>query len=125
MIGPSFPVCIHTENQNQFSVYPFVIHEIYVIIEITLVNLYYYLKYGTPQKTPQLIVAPTFLIIHGEIILEPFTFDSGRMALHNISKATLGVKVVHGRQIYSVFYTYQVISQHRTRFKIKGVFFSH
>ena len=33
-----FPVCICTENQyeNQVSVYPFVLHEISVLIELTL-----------------------------------------------------------------------------------------
>ena len=35
-IGHAFTVCIHTENQNQVSFYPFVLHEISVLIELTL-----------------------------------------------------------------------------------------
>jgi hypothetical protein len=35
-IGHDFSVCIHTENQNQVSFYPFVLHEISVLIELTL-----------------------------------------------------------------------------------------
>ena len=34
-IGHAFTVCIHTENQNQVSFYPFVLHEISVLIELT------------------------------------------------------------------------------------------
>ena len=30
--------CIHTENQNQVSFYPFVLNEISVLIELTLGN---------------------------------------------------------------------------------------
>ncbi len=33
-IGHAFTVCIHTENQNQRSFYPFVLHEISVLIEL-------------------------------------------------------------------------------------------
>ena len=35
-IGHAFTVCIRTENQNQVSFYPFVLHEISVLIELTL-----------------------------------------------------------------------------------------
>src|SRR5260370_32796620 len=35
-IGHDFSVCIRTENQNQVSFYPFVLHEISVLIELTL-----------------------------------------------------------------------------------------
>ncbi|KAF1772005.1 hypothetical protein GQ600_25423 [Phytophthora cactorum] len=38
-IGHAFTVCIHTENQNQVSFYPFVLHEISVLIELTLGHL--------------------------------------------------------------------------------------
>ncbi|EDO25577.1 predicted protein [Nematostella vectensis] len=40
-IGHAFTVCIHTENQNQVSFYPFVLHEISVLIELTLGHLRY------------------------------------------------------------------------------------
>jgi len=35
-IGHAFTVCIHTENQNQVSFYPFVLREISVLTELTL-----------------------------------------------------------------------------------------
>ena len=48
-IGHAFTVCIHTENQNQRSFYPFVLHEISVLIELTLGHLRYYLTDVPPQ----------------------------------------------------------------------------
>jgi hypothetical protein len=38
-IGHTFVVCIHTENQNQVSFCPFTLHEISVLIELTLGHL--------------------------------------------------------------------------------------
>lgn len=35
-IGHAFTVCIRTENQNQMSIYPFVLHEISVLVELIL-----------------------------------------------------------------------------------------
>ena len=48
-IGHDFSVCIRTENQNQVSFYPFVLHEISVLIELTLGHLRYYLTDVPPQ----------------------------------------------------------------------------
>jgi hypothetical protein len=48
-IGHDFSVCIHTENQNQVSFYPFVLHEISVLIELTLGHLRYCLTDVPPQ----------------------------------------------------------------------------
>eukprot|EP01137_Pigoraptor_chileana_P032167 Opistho-2@21124 len=48
-IGHAFTVCIHTENQNQVSFYPFVLHEISVLIELTLGHLRYFLTDVPPQ----------------------------------------------------------------------------
>ena len=42
-------VCIRTENQNQVSFYPFVPHEISVLIELTLGHLCYRLTDVPPQ----------------------------------------------------------------------------
>ena len=42
-------VCIHTENQNQVSFYPFVPHEISVLIELTLGHLCYLFTDVPPQ----------------------------------------------------------------------------
>ena len=61
-IGHNFLVCIHTENQNQVSFYPFVLHEISVLIELTLGHLCYSLTDVPPQPNspPDLVtrVAP-------------------------------------------------------------------
>jgi hypothetical protein len=48
-IGHDFSVCIHTENQNQVSFYPFVLQEISVLFELTLGHLRYYLTDVPPQ----------------------------------------------------------------------------
>ena len=52
-IGHAFTVCIHTENQNQVSFYPFVPHEISVLIELTLGHLRYHLTDVPPQPNSQ------------------------------------------------------------------------
>ena len=48
-LGHAFTVCIHTENQNQVSFYPFVLHEISVLIELTLGHPRYLLTDVPPQ----------------------------------------------------------------------------
>ena len=48
-IGHAFTVCIRTENQNQVSFYPFVLHEISVLIELILGHLRYLLADVPPQ----------------------------------------------------------------------------
>jgi len=48
-IGHGFPVCILTENQNQMDFYPFVLHEISVLIESILGHLRYLLTDVPPQ----------------------------------------------------------------------------
>ena len=48
-IGHAFTVCIHTENQNQMSFYPFVLHEISVLIELIFGHLRYLLTDVPPQ----------------------------------------------------------------------------
>jgi hypothetical protein len=48
-IGHAFTVCISTEDQNQFSFYPFVLHEISVLIELNLGHLRYRLTDVPPQ----------------------------------------------------------------------------
>ena len=48
-IGHAFTVCISTEDQNQFSFYPFVLHEISVLIELLLGHLCYRLTDVPPQ----------------------------------------------------------------------------
>ena len=48
-IGHVFTVCIRTENQNQASFSPFRLHEISVLIELTLGHLRYDLTDVPPQ----------------------------------------------------------------------------
>ena len=48
-IGHTFMVCIHTENQNQGDFYPFVLHEISVLVESPLGHLRYLLTDVPPQ----------------------------------------------------------------------------
>ena len=48
-IGHAFTVCIHTENQNQASFYPFVPREISVLTELALGHLRYRLTDVPPQ----------------------------------------------------------------------------
>ena len=48
-IGHAFTVCIRTENQNQVSFSPFSLHEISVLIELTLGHLRYLLTDVPPQ----------------------------------------------------------------------------
>ena len=48
-IGHAFTVCIRTENQNQMSFYPFVPHEISVLVELILGHLRYHLTDVPPQ----------------------------------------------------------------------------
>ena len=52
-LGHSFKVCIRTENQNQVSFYPYVLHEISLLIELTLGHLRYRLTDVPPQPNSQ------------------------------------------------------------------------
>eukprot|EP00466_Bigelowiella_natans_P004464 jgi/Bigna1/42705/e_gw1.66.57.1 len=58
-IGHAFTVRIHTENQNQVSFYPFVLHEISVLIELTLGHLCYRLTDVPPQPN-----SPPDFVLH-------------------------------------------------------------
>ncbi len=52
-IGHTFMVCIHTENQNQGSFYPFILHEISVLNELPLGHLrYLFTDVTAPAKLP-------------------------------------------------------------------------
>jgi hypothetical protein len=47
-------VCIHTENQNQGDFYPFILHEISVLVESPLGHLRYLLTDVPPQPNSPL-----------------------------------------------------------------------
>ena len=104
-IGHDFSVCIHTENQNQMSFYPFVPHEISVLVELILGHLRYLLTDVPPQPN-----SPPDNVFHLD------RRPSGRVKArsrdrvppppHGISKITLKVVVFHRRFEGShLFYT--------------------
>ncbi len=93
-ISHALTVCIHTENQNQVSLYPFVLYEISILIELTLGHLHYHLTVVLPQPNSQ----PDSI----------FGSSSG------ISPADCSSHL---------FYTSHVFSQSQTRVKLNRVFF--
>ena len=91
-IGHAFTVCIRTENQNQVSFYPFVPHEISVLIELTLGHLCYRLTDVPPQPN-----SPPDVVSRVDRGTRPLYTRNGRSRLlrHGISKTTLRVVVFH------------------------------
>ena len=121
-IGHAFTVCIHTENQNQVSFYPFVLHEISVLIELTLGHLRYHLTDVPPQPNSQPdSVFDTDRPANGALILENEPWSS--LPLNRISKKTIRVVVFHFCISSHLFYTSYVFSQSQTRVKLNRVFF--
>ena len=100
-IGHDFSVCIRTENQNQVSFYPFVLHEISVLIELTLGHLCYCLTDVPPQPNspPDAVTC-----VACRVLLKARTSKSW-MLHHRISKTTLRVVVFQVRQSSHLFYT--------------------
>ncbi|KAH9763741.1 hypothetical protein KPL70_001271 [Citrus sinensis] len=80
-IGHAFTVRIRTENQNQTSFYPFVPHEISVLVELILGHLRYLLTDVPPQPNSP-----------------PDNRGSAPPPIHGISKITLKVVVFHFRR---------------------------
>ncbi len=96
-IGHAFTVCIHTENQNQRSFYPFVLHEISVLIELLLGHLCYRLTDVPPQPN-----SPPDFVSRVEDAdkqhASPETDDRKATSRTNeISKLMSGVVVFHRR----------------------------
>ena len=118
-IGHHFWVCIRTENQNQVSFYPFVLHEISVLIELTLGHLCYSLTDVPPQPNSRSDCVSR--------VAHKFNTRTRRANVwvlrHEISKTTLEVVVFQVRRSSHLLYTLQVISQSRTRVKLNRVFF--
>ncbi|CAN1124617.1 Regulator of rDNA transcription protein 15 [Linum perenne] len=108
-IGHAFTVRIRTGNQNQTSFYPFVPHEISVLVELILGHLRYLLTDVPPQpNSPRLWSKRR---------------GSAPSPIHGISKITLKVVVFQFCRSSHLYYTSQVISQSRTRVKLNRVFF--
>jgi hypothetical protein len=92
-IGHAFTVCIRTENQNQVSFYPFVLHEISVLIELTLGHLCYRLTDVPPQpNSPPDVVSR---VDHRTKRLDTRNSPEDWLLRHGISKTTLRVVVFH------------------------------
>ena len=96
-IGHAFTVCIRTENQNQVSFYPFVLHEISVLIELTLGHLRYCLTDVPPQPNSP----PDYVFHVDQHTKARFNARSRRREdrplRDGISKTTLRVVVFHRR----------------------------
>uniref|UniRef100_A0A6N2K2Z3 Senescence-associated protein n=1 Tax=Salix viminalis TaxID=40686 RepID=A0A6N2K2Z3_SALVM len=103
-IGHAFTVRIRTGNQNQTSFYPFVPHEISVLVELILGHLRYLLTDVPPSQLPPDNVCGLGSKKRG----------SAPPPIHGISKITLKVVVFHLRRSSHLSYTSQVISQSRT-----------
>ncbi|CAN1350841.1 Regulator of rDNA transcription protein 15 [Linum perenne] len=96
-IGHAFTVRIRTGNQNQTSFYPFVPHEISVLVELILGHLRYLLTDVPPQpNSPRLWSKRR---------------GSAPPPIHGISKITLKVVVFQFCRSSHLYYTSQVISQ--------------
>ena len=121
-IGHTFMVCIHTENQNQGSLYPFILLEISVLHELPLGHLRYLLTDVPPQPNspPDNVFNPDqnrmvlWMLERGKWIPAPLNW---------ISKETIKVVVFHWRRSSHLFYTLYVSSQCQTRVKLNRVFF--
>lgn len=96
-IGHAFTVCIRTGNQNQTSFYPFVPHEISVLVELILGHLRYLLTDVPPQPNspPDNVFRPDR---PAEADLGSKKRGSAPLPIHGISKITLKVVVFHFRR---------------------------
>ena len=101
-IGHAFTVCIRTENQNQMSFYPFVLHEISVLVELILGHLRYLLTDVPPQPN-----SPPDNVFHLDRAeaLRSRSRDRVPPPSNGISKTTLKVVVFHGCVSSHLFYT--------------------
>ena len=98
-IGHAFTVCIHTENQNQRSFYPFVLHEISVLIELLLGHLCYRLTDVPPQPNspPDFVSRVDRLVRKRNLSPETKVPRKNPIQNNEISKLTPGVVVFHRR----------------------------
>ncbi|KAK8277847.1 hypothetical protein V6Z12_D09G000100 [Gossypium hirsutum] len=122
-IGHAFTVRIRTGNQNQTSFYPFVPHEISVLVELILGHLRYLLTDVPPQPNspPDNVFRPDR---PAEAGLGSKKRGRAPPPIHGISKITFkssGISI--SPESSHLSYTSQVISQSRTRVKLNRVFF--
>ena len=132
-IGHAFTVCIHTENQNQRSFYPFVLREVSVLAELHFGHLRYLLTDVPPQSNspPDTVLGgdraavPSPRAEHLERLDQEARVTGTRLPLNRVSKETMKVVVFHWRPLLvsHLCYTSHVSSQSRTRVKLNRVFF--
>ena len=114
-IGHAFTVCIHTENQNQRSFYPFVLHEISVLIELLLGHLCYRLTDVPPQpNSPPDFVSRVDRPPVNRRLNSRNKCLKGTILYNEISKLTSGVVVFH-RRFASPTYSTPPKSIHKVR----------
>ena len=114
-IGHAFTVCIHTENQNQRSFYPFVLHEISVLIELLLGHLCYRLTDVPPQpNSPPDFVSRVDRPHVNSRLKSRNKGLKGPIQNNEISKLTSGVVVFH-RRFASPTYSTPPKSIHKVR----------
>ena len=113
-IGHIFVVCIHTENQNQMSFYPFILRKISVLTELILGHLCYSLTDVPPQPN-----SPPNNVSHvGRTQREVLVHSCSTNATtpyYGISKTTLEVVVFHLRHEVSPTYSTPSKSFHNVR----------
>ncbi|KAK7288630.1 hypothetical protein RIF29_02097 [Crotalaria pallida] len=114
-IGHAFTVHIRTGNQNQTSFYPFVPHEISVLVELILGHLHYLLTDVPPQPNspPDNVFRPDR---PAEAGLGSKNRGNAPPPIHGISKITLKVVVFHFRcfQLPLILH----LSSHFTKFPL-------
>ena len=122
-IGHAFTVCTHTENQNQVSFYPFVLHnQISVLIELTLGHLRYHLTDVPPQPNSQPDSAfYTNQPANGAFILYDEPWNSP--PLNRITKKTIRV-VVFNCCISTPTFSTPPMSFHKVRLEWSSTGFS-
>ena len=87
----------------KWSLWPFPLHEISVLIELTLGHLCYSLTDVPPQpNSPPDVVSR---VAHLGLSPEPGAREDGWTLRHGISKTTLRVVVFHVRRSSHLFYT--------------------
>ena len=103
-IGHAFTVCIRTANQNQASFSPFRLHEISVLIQLTLGHLRYHLTDVPPQPNSP----PDYVFRTDQpprwATLNPKLAGSESQS-NGISKMTLRVVVFQDRRSSHLCYT--------------------
>ena len=121
-IGHVFTVCIRTENQNQTSFSPFRLHEISVLIELTLGHLRYLLTDVPPQPNspPDYVLRTDHPGQAPSLILKP---PKREIQYNAISNSTREAVVFQGCLRSHLCYIPKVKSQCRTRVKLNRVFF--